>query len=441
MLLLYSHTITPRLQYIVDFFGKELFDEPITITTDKESFKQSGIPRLNYSDADFSEQEFFIQRTALLFESDIRPQEIDCFEVDYQKAFFQTSGDFSFDVLAASFYLISRYEEYLPHEKDEYGRYAHTNSLAFKEHFLRLPLVNIWLRDFKKALQQKFPSLVFKRNHFKFIPSYDIDIAYSYLEKGFARTIGGLAKSLQKGEWDLIKERWKVLRHQQKDPYDAYEWLDALHLYCKVKPVYFFLVAQAQLGYDKNIPTSSKLLQELIAYFANVYKVGVHPSWQSSIAADNKIIKEEKEWLEVIIERSVAHTRQHYIKFTLPGGFRRLIECGLQNDYSMGYGSINGFRASVASPFYWFDVEKNETTRLRIFPFCFMDANAFYEQQLTPRKAYEELIHYYNTVKKLNGLLITIWHNNFLGTDKKFAGWREMYELFMKENIYWDAYS
>jgi hypothetical protein len=441
MLLLYSHTITPRLQYIVDFFGRELFDEPITISTDKEFFSQSGKPRLNYSDKDFSEKEFFIQNSSLLFESDIRPQEIECFEVNYQKAFFQSRGDFSFDIFAASFYLISRYEEYLPHEKDEYGRFAHTNSLAFKEHFLHLPLVNIWLQDFKKALQHKFPSLVFKRNHFKYIPSYDIDIAYSYMEKGFVRNIGGFARSVQKGEWGLIKERWQVLRHKKKDPYDAYEWLDALHLYCKVKPIYFFLVAQAWYGYDRNIATSSKLLQELITYFAIVYKVGIHPSWRSSVAADNKIIKEEKEWLEVIIERDVKHTRQHYIKFTLPQGFRRIIECGLLKDYSMGYGSINGFRASVASSFYWFDLGKNEPTPLRIFPFCFMDANAFYEQKLNPQKAYEELIHYYNTVKKLNGLLITIWHNHFLGSEKTFAGWREIYELFMKENIYWDAYN
>ncbi len=441
MLLLYSHTISPRLQYIVDFVGKELFDDPIIITTDKVFFNQSGAPRINYSDADFSEQEFFIQCTPLLFETGIRAQSIDCIEVNYQKAFFQTRGDFSFDILAASFYLISRYEEYLPYEMDEYGRYAHTSSLAFKERFLQVPLVNIWLKEFKKSLQQKFPSLQFKRTHFKFIPSYDIDIAYSYLEKGFRRNAGGFIKSISEGKWHQVKERFSVLRHKQKDPYDAYEWLDALHLYCNVKPIYFFLVAQIQQGYDKNIPTASKMLQELIAYFAKVYEVGVHPSWQSSAAIGTKMINEEKEWLEVITEKKIMHTRQHYIKFDLPGGYRRLIDCGLLNDYSMGYGSINGFRASVASAFFWFDLEKNEPTALQIFPFCYMDANAFYEQKLSTQKAYEELVYYYNTVKKLNGLFITIWHNNFLGTANEYRGWKEMYELFMKENIYWDAYS
>jgi hypothetical protein len=70
-----------------------------------------------------------------------------------------------------------------------------------------------------------------------------------------------------------------------------------------------------------------------------------------------------------------------------------------------------------------------------------MDANSFYELKQSPQQAYEELIHYYNTIKKLNGVMVTIWHNQFLGTDRSFKGWKEMYELFMKENVYWDAYS
>src|SRR5882724_13052760 len=150
MLLIYSHTITPRLQYIVDFVSRELFSDPMLITTDKDKFIRFKGPRLNYSDTDFSEQEFFIKAHSLLFDDTITPQRIECFELNYAKAFFQAQGDYPFDIFAAAFYLLSRYEEYLPHDKDEYGRYAHTNSLAFKEGFLHLPLVNIWLNDFKR---------------------------------------------------------------------------------------------------------------------------------------------------------------------------------------------------------------------------------------------------------------------------------------------------
>ena len=99
----------------------------------------------------------------------------------------------------------------------------------------------------------------------------------------------------------------------------------------------------------------------------------------------------------------------------------------------MGYGSINGFRASVASPFYWNDLEKEEKTNLFLHPFCFMDANSFFEQKFSPQQALDALRHYYNAIKSVNGTMITIWHNTFLGTEKLFAGWKEVYEKFISE--------
>jgi hypothetical protein len=46
---------------------------------------------------------------------------------------------------------------------------------------------------------------------------------------------------------------------------------------------------------------------------------------------------------------------------------------------------------------------------------------------------------YYRRIKQVNGLMITIWHNQFLGADPLFAGWKELYEIFLKDEIFWDA--
>ena len=66
----------------------------------------------------------------------------------------------------------------------------------------------------------------------------------------------------------------------------------------------------------------------------------------------------------------------------------------------MGYGSINGFRASVASPFYWYDLEKEANNLLAAYPFCYMEANSFYEQKFTPAQALEEMRYYLSAGKK-----------------------------------------
>jgi hypothetical protein len=438
MLIIYSHTITPRLQYIVDFIGKELFDEPVTLTSDKEYYTAAKRPGLNYSNLEFSDQEFFIQATPLLFETGIRPQPVECFEINFYKAFFQTSGDFPFDIFAAAFYLLSRYEEYLPHEKDEYGRYAHTNSLAFKEYFLSQPLVNCWLHSFKQALHFKFPSLSFKQPQFKCLLTYDIDMAWSYLHKGWVRTLGGFAASVYRGQWSRVKDRWLVLRGKKKDPFDCFEWLDAWHLYCRIKPYYFFLVAKRTSQYDKNTSYRKAAFRDLLLYYAEKYNIGLHPSWRSG--DEPALLNEELQWLETITDKKIDHSRQHYIRFTLPDTYRRLIKAGIEKDFSMGYGSINGFRASVCSPFYWYDLEKEEATNLQLFPFCFMDANSLFEQKQTPRQAYDELVQYYERVKNYKGVFVPIWHNFILGTEPQYEGWRSLFELFMKETVYWDAY-
>jgi len=435
-MLLYAPYNTTRLRYIVDFVNKELFEDYLVITTSREIFCKDPQPKLNYSDDEISEEEFFIKSTPLLFESGIRAQEVECFELNYHKAFFQTRGDFPFDIFAASFYLLSRYEEYLPHEKDTYGRYAHSNSLAFREGFLDSPLINIWLQEFKKALIEKFPGLIFRRPSFKFIPTYDIDIAYTYLHKGWLRNAGGLFRSLLKGEWSLAGERIRVLSNKKKDPFDAYEWLDSVHLYCRLRAYYFFLVAKNQNGYDRNIPRSQPALQNLIRYHGQGDTVGIHPSWQSG--EGRQVLEEEVGWLSAIIQKRVAYSRQHYIRFILPQTYRLLQEAGIQKEFSMGYGTINGFRASAASSFYWYDLERDQQTGLLLFPFCFMDANAYYEQKLSAGQALQELMKFYHAVKKVNGMMVTIWHNQFLGSDPRFAGWKEVYEVFLKEEVYWD---
>jgi len=436
-MLLYNPHITPRLSYIVNFVSKELFDEPMEITTDRELFTAYPGAKLNYSDTEIADSDFFIRSHALLFETGIIPRNIECFDLNFHRAFFPTEGDIPFDIFAASFYLLSRYEEYLPNEKDEYGRYSHVQSLAFREGFLDIPLINIWIQELKKALLRKFPSLIFRYSSFKFIPTYDIDMAWSYLHKGWKRNAAGLLRSLLKGEWRAARDRLRVLRGQQQDPFDAYEWLDSLHLYCRMRAYYFFLVAATQKGVDKNISPDKEAMQDLVRYHAAGCRAGVHPSWQSG--DEETLLKEEIEWMEWVTGQKVTRSRQHYIRFSLPHSYRLLLKYGIQQDYSMGYGSINGFRASVASSFYWYDLENETVTGMRVFPFCFMDANAFYEQKLTTGQAMNELMHYYHLIRKVNGLMVTIWHNSFLGTDPQFAGWREVYEVFLKNEAYWDA--
>ena len=435
-MLFYSDFSHPRLHYIVDLVGREIFHDSFQLIDDLGQFEQFTGPKLNYSANRTGGPEFYIRPQGLLSQTGIEEQSVQVFDHLGRQAFFGTGGDLAFDLFSAAFYLVSRYEEYLPFPPDKYGRFPHEHSLAYRENFLDLPLVNYWLEDFKAALRQKFPELIFRNKDFKFIPTYDIDMAYSYKFKGLWRNLGGFFRSTLKGDWDYLLDRWDVLFYKKKDPFDSYEWLDSLHLYCRTRAYYFFLLAKKPKGVDKNISPDKTAMQSLIRYHANGSTVGLHPSWQSG--DEQAVLMEEVDRLAEISGSPVKYSRQHYIRMQLPKTYRQLIDVGVDKDFSMGYGSSNGFRASIASSFYWYDLKAEKKTGLMLFPFCFMDANAFYGDRLNPRAALSELMNYYRKIKQVNGLMVTIWHNNFFGTDPMFAGWKEVYEVFLKDQIFWD---
>ncbi|MEO7445032.1 MAG: polysaccharide deacetylase family protein [Ferruginibacter sp.] len=425
MLLIYTDNTSARLQYTCHFIFKEYLGLAYTLTTHYDSFCSHEGERILYSTKAAPEGVLTITPASLLFETDLREQDIKVTNGKENLSFFEnTSGDFPFDVLAATFYLLSRYEEYQPHEKDMYGRYAHENSLAFKNNFLHLPLVNIWLNDLQKTLERKFRGLKCKPVAFNFLPTYDIDIAFSYRHKGLVRNLGGFLRHPS-------LSRIKVLFGMQEDDFASYDYLDALHNRYTLNPIYFFLAATQNSPYDKNISPYSHGMWQLLKRHARKYKIGLHPSWRSYNV--EKLIAKEKKILETAAHNTIDSSRQHYIKFSLPETFLQLLNAGIMHDYSMGYGSINGFRASVGCSFLWYNLAEEKSTTLRLHPFCFMDANSFYEEKLNIEEAEKELLEYSATCRSNNCEMITIFHNQFLGTDKKFAGYRKLYENFIAQ--------
>ena len=256
-------------------------------------------------------------------------------------------------------------------------------------------------------------------------------MAWSYRHKGFTRNAGAILKLFFSGKWRNLPQRMGVWRNKRQDPFDAYEWMDELHRQYELHPVYFFLVAQHRGKYDKNISTGNSAFQQLIQAVAATYRVALHPSWASGDMP--ALLAKEKHWLEQLIRQQVHASRQHFIRFHLPETYQNLLSAGITDDYSMGYGSINGFRASIASSYYWYDLKNDEQTPLLLHPFCFMDANSYYEQNLSAREALQELRQYYQTIRSVNGTMITIWHNSFLGSCDAFEGWSETYEQFLME--------
>jgi hypothetical protein len=428
--LVYALHVSARLSYILSV----LFPGAV-ITNSKEQFINFNGVKINYSPERMGDDSLWVVPYGLLEEKEIRLQTIDCFEWEGVKAFFKTCGDLPFDLFSAAFYLLSRYEEYLPHELDEYGRYSHTNSIAYKEGFLKLPLVHLWLLSFERELKKRGFNSKFKiqNSKFSFVPTYDIDIAYSYLHKPIWKNVLGFYRDLLRGKFEQVMERGNVYSGRKPDPFDVFAWMDELHAKYHLNPVYFFLTIVKRGKYDKNLLAGSKALQSLYKNLARKYVAGIHPSWQSG--TEEWLMGKEIETLKSIIQKPVTLSRNHYLRFTIPHTYRRLVAAGITDDYSMAYGGVNGFRASYAMPYRWYDLERESATSLMIHPFCFMEATSSFNQGYSAEQAREEIQYYYDTVKHVDGEFITLFHNHFLTEQPEWVEWRRMYADFLEKNF------
>jgi hypothetical protein len=116
----------------------------------------------------------------------------------------------------------------------------------------------------------------------------------------------------------------------------------------------------------------------------------------------------------------------------MPESYRILLKAGIEEDYSMGYPEEPGFRAGIARPFYFYDVEKDVQTSLKIFPFQLMDATLYKYKKLDCRTSLEIILKLINETKRSGGTFITIWHNTSLLDTPEFRGWREVFESTLK---------
>lgn len=430
MLLIYVSKITNRLRYIFEFIFDDWLGIPFSITKDKEEFIAAEGAKLNYSNRQFKEELFFYAST-LLFERGIKKQRIKLEEFEEVPIFFisKSNSDLPFDLFAASFYLLSRYEEYLSDVTDRFGRFPAEESLAYQAKCLQIPLIDIWITKLKAVLQKHYPDLLFKTRTYQFTPTYDIDVAYAYLYKGWLRTIGGYAVAVKNGRFSEVWRRTKVLLGRQKDPYDTYYWQLKLHKKYKLNPIYFFLVGEYGV-YDKNISIHHRLYQNLIQTTGDYYDVGIHPSYQSN--QELRVLNHEINALTEVLKKEVTQSRQHYIKLKIPTTYQNLTELDINRDYSMGYPSQIGFRASTATPFYFYDLTLEMKTGLKVYPFAVMDVTLHDYLHLNPEEAIKQVRKLVKITKSVNGHFMTLWHNHTLSRSHGWEDWQMVYEEIIK---------
>lgn len=432
LLLVYSPVLTNRLRYTWEVLFNYILRLDFSLTADADFYRQADAYKINYSKKRLLEAEVFIPCGNLLLESDIRTQSIQVFQHDGLPAFFRqeaADADFPFDVPALVFYLISRYEEYLPFEPDAHGRFEAQECLAFQHHFLRQPLVNEWALRLCAILQAKFPPFQFQISNFKFDSTYDLDLAWAYLHRGWQRNLGAYARDLLKGDFKNMCRRRQVKTKQIADPFFTFDYLKELNAQYNLQP-YFFILLGDHGAFDKNIDPKNPAFRELIQQLQQHYQLGIHPSYQSNEKAG--LLKKEIQRLEAITGNPVVRSRQHFLKLRFPQTYQQLLDLNITADYSLGYASDVGFRASVSDSYPWYDLSKEEMTPLLLHPFQVMDVTLKEYLKLDPPEALELVQSIMGKIRLVGGTFCTLWHNSSFSELDDWEAWRKVYEEIIR---------
>ncbi len=422
MLLVFTHKITPRFSYTMKHIFTRMLGIDVKYTTKVEDFIKHKGPKITYTKQPL-QNEFFVRSNDLLFENGVNKLQLTVADWEGVPCFFRTGerSSLPFDIFSASFYLLSRYEEYLPHVKDIHGRFPPADSTASKNQFLHIPVVDIWVKKMVGLLKQRFPELTYRESNYEFTPIIDVTSSHCYAHRGFIRSIAGLTLDLGRLKFKRVAERIGVWFHPSKDPYNNYDWLVRLHKQYKVKSMFFFQFAEYST-YDKNVSPNNNRFRHLIKSVSDYSTVALSASYSSF--RNIELLMAEKKKLADVINKPITSTRLRYNRVDIPQTYRCLVEAEFGNDYTMGYTHETGFRAGTCSPYYFYDIPLELQQPIKIHPFAIHDyalINGRSEQQIL-----ERLDQLYEKVKGVNGHMILIFSNELLGGHHR-VNWKDLY--------------
>jgi hypothetical protein len=419
---IYSPNVTPRLEYVTGVIFSSVLGIDFEITEDRR--KIGSNPSIFYSDEKVKDQ-FVIRPSGLLSATGVTPLAPEVTHVEDMPVLFASDESvFPFDIFSAAFYMLSRYEEYLPFSNDAHGRFPGAQSLAYRGGFLRMPVVEIWARYLAGALVKRYPVITIRHNDFSTLLTVDVDQPFAYRSRGFLRSMGGLVKGIT-GTGAKPAERIRTMAGQKDDPYDTFGYIDEQVKIHGCKTLYFFPTGD-QGAYDHNPHFKDREYTSVIRKYDNIAGSGLHPSYRS--VGRPKVLKMEVDRFKHITGHYPESARQHWLLLNIPQTYQAYEDAGIRYDYTMGYADEPGFRAGIARPFLFYDLSREKITGLTVVPFQVMDGTLRQYMHLTPEAAIKVIRTIIAATKSAGGLFVSVWHNTSFTELNGWEGWKTVFE-------------
>ncbi len=335
------------------------------------------------------------------------------------------------DIVASSFFMLTRYEEVIASVLDKFDRFPASASLAFTEGFLDRPIVNEyiellwkWVTRFNLGLERKE---MWDSRDFALCLTHDVDILKKYHWYPPLRTMANLL--LRHGDLKkssaLAQEYLSVKLGIRDDPYDTFDYLIKLSEKYGFSSSFYFM-SGGETDYDGHYEADTPQVVSLMKKIQqHGFEIGLHTSFDAY--KNPTMIASEKTRLERNLGNPVLGGRQHYLRWKTPASWRAREDAGLKYDTSLSFADQEGFRAGMCLPYKPFDVLANRVMDIWELPLIVMDGTLHTYQKLSPEEGFNRIKNLINVVKRYKGVFVILWHNSSLDW-YNWPGWRHTYE-------------
>jgi hypothetical protein len=418
---------TKRLEFVANHLFNRILGVEFQIISDKKLYLEQTNPSINYSNTELHHGLQIVPQ-GLLSENEIHAinnlnkskwNGLFCF-------FYQGKGDIPFDLFAASFYLLTLYQEYFPAKLDIHGRFDHEESVLFQNNVLEIPVIDRWAYFLKKEWEKAgFYTGNFQLRKFQSVQTYDIDFPFLYRYKGLLKNVFCLTRDLFKKNFQAVKERIRVLLRLQDDPYMvSLKYIDE-HQKQIQRPYYLFVLLGKSGKYGR---TTLYPTLPYYNYLRNIQwaKTGLHPSYETYKNLCK--LKKEKLQLEKLTGKTVNLCRRHFLRMQIPVSFQDLLDAGFTEDFTLAFAKAPGFRSGTAIPHFFYDLQKEEQTALLIRPTVLMDTMLIEHSKLLPDDALKKIKTLIDECWLSGGDYLSLWHNSNLAYTSKENPWKKVFE-------------
>jgi len=349
-------------------------------------------------------------------------------EISNASYFARTKGgiDLGLDIFGSAFFMLSRYEEACPTERDSHGRFAARASIAVQAGFLERPIVNEYLEILWACLTLLCPTIKRRPRHYRALVSHDVDRMFTTRNASWRTVIRNSVGDLtRRTDPILAARRIRSRFHSGKgdyrfEPTNTFDFIMDCSERHGIESAFYWIAQDGGHELDADYSLDMHWVRHLMKHISDRgHELGLHGSYESHDRPEQ--IRAEMKKLISAADRIGVHQtgwggRQHYLRWEAGSTWQYWDDAGLDYDSTLTYPEAAGFRCGICYEYPVFNVLQRKQLHLRERPLVAMEVSLMSDvyMGLSSVKMQERIVSLANKCRRYDGDFTLLWHNDNL---------------------------